>query len=219
MDQSTAVHNTFWRRIPPKLMAVVVTVITLGIVSGLIVAMVVFLGGDDNPKPLMVEDAAGLQYVRPPNTKPADVVSGRNLTLRVWNPILVDSITYRDEERMFRSIERSRPDRKIAAIWIALVNRNTTIVPLLVDLDIAELGESQRYEVVPLDPFETAETVDFGTTPPPPLYQPFIWGTIDLAQGYEVQGWMFFEVPDSLKLKRLEWHKPESLTAEFAGFD
>jgi len=38
-----------------------------------------------------------------------------------------------------------------------------------------------------------------------------LWGTTSILKGYEIQGWMFFEVPADFNPERFNWEQGESM--------
>jgi len=109
-------------------------------------------------------------------------------------------------------IEPSQEDKEFQAFFVYVYNLNSTSALLQVGQNAAELVDSKGNKYSPVDPCEASVEID---TPDPEdgLYNPFMWGNIDLPQGHQVEGWMLFEVPPGTDPVTFNWQETERITA------
>jgi hypothetical protein len=103
-------------------------------------------------------------------------------------------------------------------IDVTIVNRTSLITPLLVDPEAAKLGDRRSERISPLNPFERAEFVD-AASPDEDMFQPFLWGNVELDKNFQVQGWMVFDVPKGLILGTLWWEEVDSIVADYVDYE
>ena len=142
------------------------------------------------------------------------IATGRSLELYASTPELVGKVAFMDGEGNHRVIRPIASNRKIAVVEVTIVNRSTTIVPLLVDAPAAELGDRRTRRVEAVDVFEVAEIID-APDDEEGNYLPFLWGEVALERGTQVTGWMVFDVPKGLTLGSLWWNEVDDIIADF----
>ena len=114
----------------------------------------------------------------------------------------------------YRLLEHTNPNRTYAAVQVRIVNRTAGVAPLYVHSETAELGDPRSDRIFALD----LCTAGVGYEPPPgseaveTTHTPLLWGNVELKKGFQVRGWMFFDVPKSLTLDAFWWQDPETQT-------
>lgn len=104
--------------------------------------------------------------------------------------------------------------RVLVLTKLSVVNANATLVSLLVDKRAmtAEDARGRRYKIV--NPWEQRETtahpVDKNGA-----FLPFLWGVADLKEGYNVSGWVMFDVPADAAVHSLTWNQVETIRLSF----
>jgi len=129
---------------------------------------------------------------------------GRYLTVRVAGLQPVEEVAYVDTDGTPYAVRPQAEGQVLMAVLTTLINEKSYIVTLNIDARSAYL-EDRRGNSYPLvDPFARRERLE---TPPsdPQRFLPFLWGSMTLYEGYQVQGWLLFEVPRGFRPGRLVW--------------
>ena len=142
---------------------------------------------------------------------------GRSLEIHATIPEVVDKVAYVGGDGRHRVIRPIASNRRIAVSEVTIVNRTTTVVPLLVDETAAEIGDRRTRRVEAIDPVETAELLD-GADPDANQYVPFLWGEVELPRERQVTGWMVFDVPQGLTLGTLWWNEVDDILLDFIDY-
>ena len=143
---------------------------------------------------------------------------GRSLEIHATIPEVVDKVAYvGGVDGRHRVIRPVASNRRIAVTEVTIVNRTTTVVPLLVDGTAAELGDRRSRRVEAIDPVEQAELLD-DADPDANKYTPFLWGEIELPRDRQVKGWMVFDVPQGLTLGTLWWNEVDDVLLDFIDY-
>ena len=100
---------------------------------------------------------------------------GRSLEIHSTLPEIVDRVAYTGADGRHRVIRPIASNRRIAVAKVTIVNRTTTVVPLLVDEAAAEIGDRRSRRVEAVDPVGTAEFMD-SAGDDSNLYTPFLLG-------------------------------------------
>ena len=145
------------------------------------------------------------------------LAKGRSLELHVFKPEIVEKVSFVDGEGRHRVVRPRASNRQLALVNVTVVNRTSTVAPLLIDTDAAQLGDRRGERIGALDPFEaaaTASTVD----PDEGKYSPLLWGQVELGRQFQVVGWIIFDVPKGLTLGTLWWREIDEVTADFVPY-
>ena len=146
------------------------------------------------------------------------VTRGRSLEIQVESPVLVEKVVWTDSENQHRVIQAKATNRRLALVKVTLVNRKSTVIPLLIDSQDARIGDRRGERIFALNPFEEPKTQE---TPDPEenLYVPFLMNVrgleVELKRDFQISGWMVFEVPLGLKLGTLWWSEVDDLSVDF----
>ena len=134
---------------------------------------------------------------------------GRALTINISGLALVPEVAYSVGDTHYL-IQPKAPGAKLVVAKVYLRNDRSSEVSMLVDENAAFLTDRQSNRLSPLDPYtnrqETREAPADGAR-----YLPLLWGTTKILNGYEIQGWMFFEVPEDFTAERFNWEQGESI--------
>ena len=142
---------------------------------------------------------------------------GRSLEIHSTPPEIVDKVAYTGADGRHRVIRPIASNRRIAVAKVTVVNRTTTVVPLLVDEAAAEIGDRRSRRVEAVDPVETADVLD-SASDDSNLYVPFLWGDIELARQTQVSGWMVFDVPQGMTLGTLWWNEVDDILLDYIDY-
>ena len=141
-------------------------------------------------------------------------VRGRTLEVHVDRPIFSKQILYTYQGRVMK-LEIPDPSKRLVAVRLDVVNRNITFVPLTIDSESAELGDSLKsIKFKPLDPAGGSNLE--GIPPETGVRSPSLWGEIELTKGTQASGWLFFEVPVGLRISALWWIEADSIVVRFS---
>lgn len=144
-------------------------------------------------------------------------VTGRSLEIHAPKPELVEKVAFLDNEGRHRLLRPIASNRQLAVVNVTLVNRTSTIIPLLIDPSAAEMGDRRTRRIKAVDIFEAAEVIDTAD-PEEGNFVPFLWGEVDLERNTQVGGWMVFDVPKGLKLYTLWWNEVDDIIADFVSY-
>ena len=144
---------------------------------------------------------------------------GRVLEVYATEPELPERILIRapgscDGPESHRLLQHTNPNRAYVAVQVRVANRTAGVAPLFVHSETAQLGDPRSDRVFALDPC----TAGVGYVPPESgeavttTHTPLLWGNVELKKGFQVRGWMFFDVPKSLTLDAFWWQDPETQT-------
>ncbi|MBI2936037.1 MAG: hypothetical protein HYY31_04440 [Chloroflexi bacterium] len=142
-------------------------------------------------------------------------VRGRNMILRVTQIRFVDEVPYYHLGKHY-VIRPTENGNTLAVARVTINNHRSAELSMYADLKVAKVEDSQNLPYGVLDPFERGIEVE-QPLKDEGLYQPFIWGTISLGQGYEITGWMVFEVPKGTQVARFVWEQGEYIVVRFTG--
>ena len=142
---------------------------------------------------------------------------GRSLEIHSTIPEIVEKVAYTGADGRHRVIRPVASNRRIAVAQVTIVNRTTTVVPLLVDEAAAEIGDRRSRRVEAVDPVDAAEVVDTASDDSNE-YVPFLWGKIELARDTQVSGWMVFDVPQGMTLGTLWWNEVDDILVDYIDY-
>ena len=147
-------------------------------------------------------------------------VRGRSIEIHAERPVIIDkfSYSYNDEGDIGHRVVRPRAsNRQLAAVLVTVVNRTSTVMPLLVDPDAAELGDRRGERIEALDPFERFSEVEVADLEED-RFAPLLWGDIQLDRNFQVAGWVIFDVPKGLTLGTLWWNEVDEVVADYIQY-
>lgn len=144
-------------------------------------------------------------------------VRGRSIEIHAERPVVLEKVSYSTGNGEHRVLRPRASNRQLAAVLVTVVNRTSTVMPLLVDPEAARLGDRRGERIVALDPFERYGTVDVADAKED-KYAPLLWGDIPLDRNFQVQGWLIFDVPKGLTLGTLWWDEVDEVVADFVEY-
>lgn len=142
------------------------------------------------------------------------VARGDILTIVVGKAKELGEIVYTVGEQSF-AIAPQKEGMTLALVQVRIINPTSTRVTLTLDEEAALLVETGGVEFHPLNPSERAVETSAPTSKGNP-YASHLWGQIQVAQGYEVTGWFFFEVPVGSKFAAFLWEDVESIRVYYS---
>ncbi|GBD10787.1 hypothetical protein HRbin23_00436 [bacterium HR23] len=140
---------------------------------------------------------------------------GRILVLNAKQPRLVSQVGFQHDGKHW-VITPSKPDHTLAAVLVTIRNEKSTLVSLMVDEKAAYLEDPRGNRWMPLDYTQARREVS-EPVQPEGAYLPFLWGKLDIPQGYQVQGWMLFEVPQRADIHLFGWEQADPVRIRFKG--
>jgi hypothetical protein len=145
-----------------------------------------------------------------------EFVGSRGRTLEVhMRPVeIVEKMAFTDLEGQHRVLRPKASNRLLALVEVTVVNRTSTVIPLLVDEEATQLGDRRTDRIKATDPFESAKVVDTAD-PDENLYAPLFWGEFELARDTQLTGWIVFDVPKGLKLGTLWWNEVDTILVDY----
>jgi hypothetical protein len=149
------------------------------------------------------------------NVDPGASARGNVLIVNVSNLRRVPEVAYTQDENHY-VIRSSSPDRTLAVAKVLLRNNRSAQVSLFVNEKAAYLTDRQYTRFGPVDPYKQRQKAD-QPSPPEKQYAPFLWGTVAVPQGYQIQGWLVFEIPHSFQVEQFEWDNADSVRVPVKG--
>ena len=153
------------------------------------------------------------------NDNKAKGVAGRNLEVHAESPIVVDKAFFVDEGKT-RVIIPSASNRQIVVVKTTIVNRTSTVIPLLVDSDAVKLGDrrGKRYEAI--NPFEKSKKINGTLTEGIKVKEitPIFWDKTELPRNFQVGGYLVFDIPKGLIIGTLFWDEVEYVPVDFVDY-
>ena len=143
-------------------------------------------------------------------------VRGRSIEIHAKRPVIVNTISYASggEHRVLRP---KASNRQLAAVLVTVVNRTSTVMPLLVDPGAARLGDRRGERIEALDPFARYGTVEVPNEDED-MFAPLLWGDVQLDRNFQVEGWVIFDVPKGLTLGTIWWDEVDEVVADFVEY-
>ena len=142
---------------------------------------------------------------------------GRTLEMQVMPPVIPEKVAFLDNEGRHRIIRPSATNRQLVAVEVTIVNRTSTVIPLLVDPDATQLGDRRGERIDALDPFEVAR-VSAEADPDEGKFHPLLWDEVELPRGTQVKGWVIYDVPKGLTLGSVWWNEVDVLVVDYINY-
>ena len=136
---------------------------------------------------------------------------GRGLTMNVKDVQRVDSLTYQDVDNIYYSVGPVQPGHELLVARVTIWNDRSGKLSLFIDGEAATLEGVNREQAFAIDPYQRRQSLE---SAPPDLgrHVPFLWGPSELPQGFNITGWMAFEVPADLEIRIMRWDYIDLLT-------
>ena len=154
---------------------------------------------------------------------------GDSLAIRTKETRFVPEVRYSIGDKHYL-IKPSQDDRAILAAHLEVFNRQANVVYLSINKNTLRLADQNFFEYQPLDPFKDSQEVD-KATPRENTLIPFIWADgSELApainmpakcgqnnENCQLVGWVFFEVPKSIKPTQIVWEAADTIYMYFTA--
>lgn len=129
--------------------------------------------------------------------------AGRVMSIEVASLLILNEAGHA-EKGVSYAIRPTGQDMQIVAAHVHLHNPNATLVSMLVDEQASYLQDAQGNRFRPLNPWEqrvqVANIISAGQTT-----MPLLWGELTLERGFEIEGWMLFEIPTNTDVTTFTW--------------
>ena len=138
---------------------------------------------------------------------------GRTIAIGATQPIVRDRITFTDTAGKLRLVKPISANNKLVVVKLKIINDSVTHVSVFVDTEAAELGDRGGSRGWNIDPYVNSVIV---ATEESELdkYTPFLNGHIELNKGFEVEGWMIFDIPRSVKPLTIWWRESDDIVID-----
>lgn len=147
-------------------------------------------------------------------------VSGRNLDIFSTRPLIVSQAFYIDANGETKVITPRASNRQLVVLNVTIVNRTSTIIPLLVDEEAAQIGDRRTKRVGAIDYSERskvyASSLEEGIGVK--NINPLLWGDVELPRQMQVSGHIVFDVPKGLLLGTFFWDEVEYIPVDFVDY-
>ncbi|MFH1560903.1 MAG: hypothetical protein ABID84_05825 [Chloroflexota bacterium] len=138
---------------------------------------------------------------------------GEILSIGAHKPKMLDRVVYTFQGQNY-VIAPQQEGTKIAAVKARAVNLKSTQVTLSIDENAAALNTADGSGFKPFESgVRAVETSEIAPKDNP--YGSRLWGQFQLAKGYEVAGWFFFEVPEGTKFSDFTWEDVEYVRVRY----
>jgi|TARA_B100001964_G_C14248612_1_gene608731 hypothetical protein len=138
---------------------------------------------------------------------------GRTIAIGATPPIVRDRVTFTDTAGKLRLVKPISANNKLVIVKLKILNDSVTHVPVFIDTEAAELGDRGGSRGWNIDPYVNSVII---ATEESELdkYTPFLNGHIELNKGFEVQGWMIFDIPRSIKPLTIWWRESDDIVID-----
>ena len=129
---------------------------------------------------------------------------------------LPDILVLAEDGESFLRVSPEGEGNELVAVYVEVVNDETSKILLSLDSETAELDEREATsrDFYPIDPFTRGTpTEEFHEDET--YYSPILWVPIELDKNYQVAGWMIFEVPEGLRFRRMVWRESDTIFIDF----
>ena len=147
-------------------------------------------------------------------------VAGRNIEIHTGFPVVVDSAFYKGTDGKTRVITPSASNRQLVVMKPTIVNRTSTVIPLLIDTEAAKIGDRRSRKFPAVDPIAKARSISTSLEESPTVMDisPILWGDVELARQTQVEGYIVFDVPKGVILGTLFWDEIEYIPVDFIDY-
>ena len=147
-------------------------------------------------------------------------VAGRNIEVHTGFPVIVESAFYMGTDGKTWVITPSASNRQLVVMKPTIVNRTSTVIPLLVDTEAAKIGDRRSRRFPAIDPLLKARSVSMVLEESPTVkdISPILWGDVELARQTQVEGYIVFDVPKGVILGTLFWDEIEYIPVDFIDY-
>lgn len=142
---------------------------------------------------------------------------GRSIEVHVGSPVVKSKMSFADELGNHRILRPQASNRQLAIVEVTIVNRTSTVMPLLVDEEAAQLGDRRGDRINAVDPFLSSKTIA-EPDEHENEYIPLLWGEVQLDRGLQVKGWMVFDIPKGLTLGSLWWNEIDDVIVDYVDY-
>jgi hypothetical protein len=149
---------------------------------------------------------------------------GRSIEIHAQRPVMLEKVSFSSTSTtggvstlQHRIIRPKASNRQLAAVQVTVVNRTSTVMPLLIDPEAARLGDRRGQRINALDPFDRSDVIE-AADEEENKYSPLLWGDIQLDRNFQVAGWVIFDVPKGLTLGTLWWNEVDEVVADYIQY-
>ena len=144
-------------------------------------------------------------------------VRGRTIEVHAGNPVLTTKMSFADDRGRHRVIRPTASNRQLALVEVTVVNRTSTVMPLLINEGAVELGDRRGERIDALDPFLNSSIVET-LSEDEGKFAPLLWGEVQLDREFQVKGWVIFDVPKGLTLGSLWWNEIDEVVLDYVNY-
>ena len=147
-------------------------------------------------------------------------VAGRNIEVHTGVPVIVDAAFFKATDGKTKVITPSASNRQLVVLKPTIVNRTSTVIPLLVDTEAANIGDRRSRRFPAIDPILKSRSVDTPIEESPTVkdISPVLWGDVELPRQTQVEGYIVFDVPKGVILGTLFWDEIEYIPVDFIDY-
>ena len=116
----------------------------------------------------------------------------------------VEKVLYYDDSGDVYEVTPSNSGNVLALVQARIINQKSTQISLFVDESAANLSIIESPKADPIYYLERG-VKSSEVIPSEYKYGPFIWGQVDIPLGYEINGWMMFEVTKGSEYHSFIW--------------
>ena len=142
----------------------------------------------------------------------SNFTKGRTIAIETFAPIVRDRISFTDTQGNIRLI-KPKPNNKLVAVKVRIINESVTYVPLFIDTEAAELGDRGGSWGWNIDPYKSSVSTS-SREAELDKFTPLLSGHIELNKGFEVTGWMLFDIERNISPLTLWWRESDDITSD-----
>ena len=142
----------------------------------------------------------------------SNFTKGRTIAIETFAPIVRDRISFTDTQGNIRLI-KPKPNNKLVAVKVRIINESVTYVPLFIDTEAAELGDRGGSRGWNIDPYKSSVSTS-SREAELDKFTPLLSGHIELNKGFEVTGWMLFDIERNISPLTLWWRESDDITSD-----
>ena len=142
----------------------------------------------------------------------SNFTKGRTIAIETFAPIVRDRISFTDTQGNIRLI-KPKPNNKLVAVKVRIINESVTYVPLFIDTEAAELGDRGGSRGWNIDPYKSSVSTS-SREAELDKFTPLLSGHIELNKGFEVTGWMLFDIERNISPLTLWWRESDDIRSD-----
>jgi hypothetical protein len=144
-------------------------------------------------------------------SRPGDWKFGESLAIRVAQSVILDEVSYTDGDGKSYAIRPHDDGNKLHVYRLVANNTQANLLSFQINDRTIQLIGAGNVQWEAVDPFGDKREEADSTSSTLNKYSPFLWGNFELRQGYQIEGWLIFELPNDNPPTALRWDTGDTI--------